>query len=83
MTLRGCIFFANNFGFIPDEYTIKSQLKNISNFLKRVYFAYCKMRVWNQNKSRASHNVCRRCEDELCLSFKGKKSPFRLGIRIM
>ncbi|PNF16265.1 hypothetical protein B7P43_G11640, partial [Cryptotermes secundus] len=51
--------------------------------VKKVYFAYFKLKLGNQDKPWAPHKVCRRCEEDLHLWFKGKKNSFRFGIPMM
>nr|CAH7720491.1 unnamed protein product [Callosobruchus chinensis] len=54
--------------------------RNISDFVRKVYFAYFKLKLGDQDKPWAPHKVCRRCEEDLRLWFKGKKNAFRFGI---
>lgn len=49
----------------------------------KVYFAYFKLKLGDQDKPWAPHKVCRRCEEDLRLWFKGKKNSFRFGIPMM
>ncbi|GBN66353.1 hypothetical protein AVEN_161695-1 [Araneus ventricosus] len=60
MAPRGCVISPDNFCFICDEYTVKSQERNISDFVKKVYFAYFKLKLGDQDKPWAPHKVCRR-----------------------
>ncbi|GBO03259.1 hypothetical protein AVEN_24564-1 [Araneus ventricosus] len=83
MAPRGCVISADNFCFICDEYTVKSQQRNISDFMKKVYFAYFKLKLGDQDKPWAPHKVCSRCEEDLRLWFKGQKNSFRFGIPMM
>lgn len=80
MATRGCVISPNSFCYICDEFTIKSQQRNISDFVRKVYFAYFKLKLGDQDKPWAPHKVCRRCEEDLRLWFKGKKNAFRFGI---
>ena len=83
MAQRGCVISPDNFCFICGEYIVKSQQRNISDFVKKVYFAYFKLKLGDQDKPWAPHKVCRRCEEDLRLWFKGKKNSFRFGIPVM
>ncbi|GBM34382.1 hypothetical protein AVEN_131473-1 [Araneus ventricosus] len=83
MAPRDCVISPDNFCFICGEYTVKSQRRNISDFMKKVYFAYFKLKLGDQDKQWAPHKVCRRCEEELRLLFKAKKNSFRSGIPMM
>ncbi|GBM81508.1 hypothetical protein AVEN_227764-1 [Araneus ventricosus] len=50
--------FSRQLLFICGEYTVKSHQKSISDFLKKVYFAYFKSNLGDQDKPRAPHKVC-------------------------
>lgn len=80
MAHRGCVISPDSFCYICGEYTVKSQQRNISDFVKKVYFAYFQLILGDQDKAWAPHKVCRRCEEDLRLWFKGKKTAFRFGI---
>lgn len=80
MARRGCVISPDSFCYVCGEYTVKSQQRNISEFVKKVYFAYFKLKLGDQDKTWAPHKVCRRCEEDLRLWFKGKKNSFRFGI---
>ncbi|KAL4715739.1 hypothetical protein ACJJTC_006318 [Scirpophaga incertulas] len=80
MAHRGCVISLDNICYICDEYTVKSQQRNISHFVKMVYFAYFKLILGDPDKAWAPHKVCRRCEEDLRLWFKSKKTAFRFGI---
>ncbi|GFT01817.1 uncharacterized protein NPIL_562041 [Nephila pilipes] len=75
MPSRGCVISPDHFCF--DEYTIKSQQSNIRNFVKKVHFAYFKLKFGNQIKVWTPYKVCRRCKIDIRLWFKGKKNSFR------
>lgn len=80
MAPRGCVISPDCFCFICGEYTVKRQQRNVSDFVKKVYFAYFKLKLGDQDKAWAPHKVCRRCEEDLRLWFNGKKTSFRFGI---
>ncbi|GBN89145.1 hypothetical protein AVEN_182995-1 [Araneus ventricosus] len=70
MAPRGCVISPDNFCFICGEYTVKSQERNRSDFEKKTYFVYFKLKLGDQDKPWAPHKVCRRCEENLHLWFK-------------
>ncbi|GBM63266.1 hypothetical protein AVEN_110949-1 [Araneus ventricosus] len=70
MAPRGCAISPDNFCFICGECTVKCQQKNISDFLKKVYFDYFKLKIGVEDKPRSPHKMCRRCEEDLRLWFK-------------
>ena len=80
MAPRGCVISPDCFCFICGEYTVIRQQRNVSDFVKKVYFAYFKLKLGDQDKAWAPHKVCRRCEEDLRLWFNGKKTSFRFGI---
>lgn len=80
MAPRGCVISPDYFCFICGEYTVIRQQRNVSDFVKKVYFAYFKLKLGDQDKAWAPHKVCRRCEEDLRLWFNGKKTSFRFGI---
>ncbi|GBM92369.1 hypothetical protein AVEN_9208-1 [Araneus ventricosus] len=65
MAPRGCLISPNNFCFICGEYTVKSQ-QRISDFVKKVYFAYFKLKLGDQDKPW----LLTSCEEDLRLWFK-------------
>ncbi|GBM75175.1 hypothetical protein AVEN_99570-1 [Araneus ventricosus] len=77
MAPRGCVISSDNFCFICGEYTVKSQLRNISDFVKSLEsgllitdFYYFKSKLGDKDKPWAPHKVCRRCEEDIRLWFK-------------
>ncbi|GBN88652.1 hypothetical protein AVEN_204563-1 [Araneus ventricosus] len=55
MAPRGYVISPNNFCFICGECTVESQQRNISDFVKKVYFAYFKLKLGDQDKQWAPH----------------------------
>ena len=77
---RGCINSLDCFCYICGDYTIKSQQMKISDFMKKEYFDYFKMKLGDQDKPWAPHKVCKTCEETLRLWFKSHKNSFRFAI---
>ena len=80
---RGCVNSPDRFCFICREYTLKKRQRKISAFIKKVYFAYFGLKLGDQDKPWAPHNVCKTCEEDLRLWMKSKKQAFRFGIPMM
>lgn len=80
---RGCVIYPNSLCYVCGEYTAKSQQRNISEYVKKVHFAYFKLKFGDQDKAWAPYKVCRRCKEDLHLWFKGKKNSFCLGISMI
>jgi len=77
---RGCSISPDCFCYICGDCTIKSQRRKISDFVKKAYFNYFKMKLGDQNKPWARHKVCKTCEETLRLWFKSYKKSFCFGI---
>lgn len=58
---------------------IKQQL-NITDFVKKVYFAYFDLKLGDQDKVWAPHKVCKRCVEDLRNWSRDKKKAFRYAI---
>ncbi|KAL4716801.1 hypothetical protein ACJJTC_001957 [Scirpophaga incertulas] len=80
MAHRGCVISPDSLCYICGECNVKSQQRNISDYVKKVYFAYFKLILGDQDKAWTPHKVCRRCDEDLRLWFKSKKTAFRFGI---
>lgn len=61
MASRGCANSPDSFCYICGTYTVKKQQRNISDFVKKVYFAYFGIKLGDQEKSWAPHKVCSVC----------------------
>ena len=80
MASRGCVNSPDSFCYICGELVVKKQLRKITDFVGKVYFAYFGVRVGEQDKSWASHRVCSSCVEGLRMWFKGKVKSFRFGV---
>ena len=50
MSSRDCVISLNNFCFICGEYAAKFQYRKVTDLVKRVYFAYFKLKIEDQDK---------------------------------
>ncbi len=57
-----------------------SERANISDFVKRAYFAYFKIQLGDQDKSWAPHRVCKTCIEHLRQWTKGTRDKLKFGI---
>jgi len=80
MAQRKCINSPDKFCYICGELTVLKQQVNITDFVKKVYFAYFGLKIGDQDKAWAPHKVCRRCVEDLRNLFIDKKTAFRFGI---
>ena len=55
----------DKFCYICGEYTFKDQKKIITDFLKKAYLAYFKVKFGDQDKPWAPHIVCKICVENL------------------
>lgn len=80
MAARGCRVSPDSFCYICGSFVVKKQQRNITDFVKKVYFAYFGVKLCDQDKSWAPHKVCSICVEELRQWFHGRKKSFRFGI---
>jgi hypothetical protein len=59
---------------------IKKHQRNITDFIRKVYYACFDVKLGDQGKSWAPHKVCYVCVEDLRKWSKGKKKAFRLGV---
>ena len=55
MSSRTCKYSPDSFCYICGEYMLKNQSCNISEFIKKAYNGYFKMKIGDQDKSWAPH----------------------------
>ena len=70
----------NVFCYICGEYTLKHNRKLITDFVKQAYLAYFKVKLGNQDKSWASHIVCKTCNEHLRHWTKKQRKGLRFAI---
>jgi hypothetical protein len=80
MATRGCINSPDIFCYICGQFVIKKQRRNITDFVKKAYYAYFGMKVGDQDKSWAPHKVCCICVEELRQWTQGNKKSLLFGI---
>ena len=61
---RKCLNSPEAFCYICGSFTVPSQRMNISDFVM-VYLAYFQVRLGDQDKSWAPHQVCKHCVENL------------------
>jgi hypothetical protein len=62
---------------------IKKYQRNITGFIRKVYYAYFGVRLGDQFKSWAPHKVCYVCVEDLRKWPKGKMKAFRFGVPVI
>ncbi|XP_076055441.1 uncharacterized protein LOC143033819 [Oratosquilla oratoria] len=69
---RKCVTCPDSFCYICGALTAPKQRRNISEFVKRAYFCYFKVKLGDQDKPWAPHKVCHSREENLRQWTKGK-----------
>jgi hypothetical protein len=59
---------------------IKKHQKNITGFIRKVYYAYFGVKLGDQDRSWAPHKICYVCVEGRRKWSKGKKKAFRFGV---
>ena len=77
---RKCLNSYDSFCNICGSFTVPSQRMNISEFVKRAYLPYFKLKMGDQDKSYAPHNVCKPCVEKLRQWAKGTRRQLSFDI---
>ena len=77
---RSCVNHPDVFCYICGEYMLKENRKKVSDFLKRVYLAYFGVRLGDQDKTWAPHQVCKTCTEHLRQWTTGKRKSMKFGV---
>ena len=77
---RQCSNDPNIFCYICGSFTLKTQRRNITDFVKSVYFAYFKVPLGDQDKRWAPHKVCKTCVETLRSWSQGKNAKLKFGV---
>ena len=80
---RKCINDVDQFCYICGSYTLPKQRRKITDFIKKLYFAYFKMKLGDQEKSWAPHIVCKTYITNLRSWSLGKRKGLAFGIPII
>ena len=75
---RTCVNDANAFCYTCGHFTIKGNCMEIADFYKKVYFAFLKVKLSDQEKPWAPHYVCNTCKEYIrkWTTRKGKSLSF-------
>ena len=79
LSQRGCRNDPDKFCYICEEYTFKNQRKAISDFVRKIYLAYFKVKFVDQDKPWAPHIVCKACIESLRKWANGTLKCLRFG----
>lgn len=77
---RKCSNDPDIFCYICGSFTLQDQRRNINTFVKKVYLAYFKVRLGDQDKNWAPHKVCKTCVETLRSWSKGKNAKLKFGV---
>jgi hypothetical protein len=61
----------------------KNQQRNITGFIRKVYYTCFDVKLGDQDKSWATHKVRCVCVEDLRKCCKGKKKAFRFGVPLI
>lgn len=75
-----CLNSPDSVCYVCASFTEPSQRMNISEFEKRASLAYFKIKIGDQDKSLAPHNVCKSCVENLHQWTKGRRKQLSFGI---
>lgn len=68
------------FCYICGEYTLKENRKTVSDFVKKAYLVYFGVRLGDQDKTWAPHQVCKMCTEHLRQWTTGKRKSLKFGV---
>ena len=77
MPHRGCKNNPNTFCYVCGRFV----RRNITEFVRKAYYAYFGIKLGDQDKPWAQHTVCRTCIEQLRQWVNGKRTALPLGIR--
>ena len=77
---RKCKLNPNVFCYICDSFTVSKQKQGITEFVKKAYLAYFRVKLRDQDKSWAPHQVCRTCAENLRYLTKQKRKSIGFSV---
>ena len=77
---RRCYNDPDKFCYICGQYTFKNQRKAITDFVRKVYIAYFKVKLGDQDKPWAPHIVCKACVENLRKWTNGTLASLKFGV---
>ena len=77
---RQCQNNSDVFCYICCQYMMAKYRFNVRDFTKRAYEAYFGMKLGDQDKFWALHNVCKHCTETLRFWTQGKVSSMQFGV---
>ena len=73
----------DKFCYICGEYTFKNQRKAITDFVRKIYLAYFKVKLGDQDKPLAPYIFCKACVESLRKWVNGTLKTLEFGVRIV
>lgn len=80
MSTRYCTNKPDDICYVCGQFIVKKFKRNISDFVKKAYIAYFKIKLRDQDKLWAPHIICKTCEEALRHWFKGSRKALPFGI---
>ena len=76
---RSCLNNPDSFCYICGEYTFKENRKTLCDFIKKAYLGYFGVKLGDQDKNWAPHQVCKTCTEHLRQWTTGKRKNLKFG----
>ena len=80
---RKCKLNPNVFCYICGSFTVSKQRQGITEFVKKAYLAYFRVKLGDQDKNWAPHQVCRTCVENLRQWTKQKRKTIGFAVPIV
>jgi len=83
MANRGCKNSPNTFCYMCGDFVVKDHQRNITDFVKKLYFAYFGVEIGNQDKCWVPLKVCYVCVEDLRKLYKKEKKAFEFAVSMV
>lgn len=80
MPRRGCKNSPDTFCYVCGSFVPIRQQRNITEFVKKAYYAYFGIKLGDQDKPWAPHTACRTCIEQLRQWVNGERTALPFGI---
>ena len=80
---RKCKLDPNIFRYICGSFAVSKQRQRITDFVKKAYLAYFGVKLGDQDKNWAPHQVCRICVENLRQWTKQKRQTIGFAVRMV
>ena len=77
---RRCLNGKGSFCYTCGEFVFKENRKTIDEFYMKAYYTYFKIKLGDQDKTWASHSICKSCKERLRLWTTGNRTALKFRI---